>query len=284
MVKNSELSFEGLVVENVPRRLRSLYGRIIDTMPHILNGTDPKTGKQVDLPRDLIDGEKLMIERSYGENEHDRTLLQDNHVVIADCFVGDPSGSGEVLFVRYHASPTVNGLVRSLNPASRSVSGSLPLGENPEQANDIYATIKSQGGVLVFSPEIAQKLRNDIYSNPLKRDEFWEHAANGNLQLAKDYKSMIREKTRRDFSNSMGVYPTGIKGLRPVWVWAVGGSYSDADDFNNLYINYGRLVGVAPEAPGAQKIVPATLEDRIPISLAGKTIEIEGQRYRLEQE
>ncbi|MFH1073303.1 MAG: hypothetical protein V1743_07790 [Nanoarchaeota archaeon] len=282
MVKSSELSFEGLVAENVPRRLRSVgLGRVVDLMPHILNGTDPKTGERVDIGREPIDGKQLMAERVYGPHEKDKARMKDNYVVIADSFIGDPSGSGEVLFVRYHADNTVHDLVRSLHPASNLVSGSLPLAEDPSRASDMYSTIKSRGGVLVFPPDVAQALRNDIYSMPNARREFWERMADGDLKLERDYEAMVQKKTGRPFERIMGVYPAGVKGLRPVWVGSVGGDYSDASGDDPRNDNNARLVGVAPEAQ-AQKIVPATLEDRLP-NLSGRTIEIEGVQYILQK-
>jgi hypothetical protein len=259
MIKSSELSFEELVVENVTRRLRSVGpGRVVDLMPHLLNGTDQWTRAQVDIGREPIDGKHLMAERVYGSHEKDKALLKYQYVIIADSFIGDPSGSGEVLFVRYHADTTVNDLVRSLNPASQLVGWSLPLAGDPSRARDLYATIKSQGGVFVFSPDVAQALRTDMYSLPKIRREFWERMADGDLRLERDYEAMVQKETRRPFGRIMGIYPAGVKGLRPLWISAVGVYDSTAYDANDLGSDGVHLVGVAPEA-----LANAELSDRV---------------------
>ncbi|MFH1073302.1 MAG: hypothetical protein V1743_07785 [Nanoarchaeota archaeon] len=251
MVKSSELSFEGLVVENVPRRFRSVgVGRIVDLMPHILNGTDPSTGAQVDVPRELLDGETLMYERVHGRNEQDMKLFQDNYFVIADVLVGNPDGSGEVVFAKYSASPVVRDLVKSLNPASPLVGWSLQVSQ------DQYQAIREGKNVVIFSPEQAAQLRDNIYTNPdNKRSEYWDVKSGGRPILVRENAELVKSKTGRTFEkNAMGLYIANTQGLRPVWVGSVGDYLSLALDGYTLSSNYARLVGVSAGGAGAENL------------------------------
>ncbi|MFH1917196.1 MAG: hypothetical protein ABIJ21_08105 [Nanoarchaeota archaeon] len=69
--------------------------------------------------------------------------------------------------------------------------------------------------------------------------------------------------------------------------WSLDDVNNRSNAYGNVSVDHssGRLVGVAPEALGAQKnILHATLEDRIPEIRVGQPFKFQGKMYRMEQE
>ncbi|MFH1650241.1 MAG: hypothetical protein ABIA93_06865 [Candidatus Woesearchaeota archaeon] len=237
---------EQVQVSGTRDRLASFFGEVRKELPKLLQDN-----------REPMDGAQLIYGRALGENVTDRMLLRNNYVVIGDVTVLDPAGSDEVLFARYNANPVAKELVKGINPKSKLDDWGL------EVSRDQYHAIREGAGVLVIPPSAARALREDVYANPDGiRAAFWNLASGGDQSALVAYKKMVEDTTGRIFDrNAMGFYPSGRKGLRPVWVWTVGYYYSDATVSYGLDVNLARLVGVAaeplaPEKSGSMLVKP----------------------------
>lgn len=248
---------------DAPRRFLSLEGREIYQMPRLLSGKNEK-GVPVDVPRTPITVKRLLHERVHGTHENDRNLLRNNYVHTGVAVIGNPNCSGEVI-VGLYADPTVRELVHSLNPKSPLIRGSLRV--NTEQ----YQAVKK--GALVLSPDIANALSENAYSEQKAREEFWEYVAERDATLVRDTLALVQEFKGGSMKNRMGLYLTSDPGLRIVCVGPVG-HFSDA--FGSIGVgnggSLGGIVGVAGagDAVVAKKaspgIVRPTLEQTLVIN------------------
>ena len=243
VTKMSNLQFQEPAMD-VPLRLRSFPGRNIDQMPLLLSGKD-KEGEVVDVVRTPTTVKQLLYDRVHGTHENDRTLLRDNHVDTGVALIGDPNGSGEAIIGLY-ADQIVQELVRSLNPESPLKAGSLPVN------TDQYQAVKK--GAFVFSPDVANALRSNAYSEQKTREGFWDYVAEGDASLVRENLALVQEVKGGSMRDRMGLFLTSHPGLRLLCVGSVGLKSSVAGGYLDLGLNNGggRIVGLAAEPLGAR--------------------------------
>lgn len=229
------------------RRFQAFEGQNKLQMQRLITGKDPKTGEQVDVRRELITPAQLFEQRLRGE-EGDKAYLRANYVDTRLCVVPNPDVD-EIKLVHGHP------LIYSLNDKTKLVQGAMPVSQ------DQYQTTNG----LVLTPSEVTEFRNNRYALPKKRKEIFEFAADGNTELATEYREDVCKSLGFDFNNVMGIYLPTTKGLRLLCVGAVDGVRSSA--IGGYYLGYdgnGRLVGVAPEAPNSINVREAPRENGAP--------------------
>lgn len=254
---------------DVPLRLRSFYGRNIDQMPLLLSGKD-KEGEVVDVVRTPITVKQVLYDRVHGTHENDRTLLRDNYVDTGVAVIVDPNGSGEAIIGLY-ADPIVQELVHSLNPESPLKAGSLPVD------TDQYQAVKK--GAFVLSPEVANALRSNPYSEQKTRERFWDYVAEGDASLVRDNLTLVQEVNGGSMKDRMGLYLSSSPGLRLVCVGSVGDVNSSASGDDDLSNMYGRLVGVVAEPLARENLESKVGKSVISALGAGTAFEYNGTIY-----
>ena len=129
----------------------------------------------------------------------------------------------------------------------------------------------------------APEFRRDevILGRPLKKQEAKAHPV---LQVLARDQHLLNEsvdfifseaKTRFDYDENMGVYLADPQPVPTLGSWYVNrlDGRSNAGGYDDLDVDYGRLVGVAPEAP--------SLEDRVEVLSEGQVIKFQGRTYVL---
>ena len=251
VTKMSNLQFRELAVD-VPLRLRSFSGKAIDQMPLLLSGKDEQ-GEVVDVVRKPITVKQVLYDRVHGTHKNDRTLLRENNICTGVAAIVNPNGSGEAIIGLY-ADPIVQELVHSLNPESLKA-GSLPVN------TDQYQAVKK--GAFVLSPDVANALRSNPYSEQKTREGFWDYVAEGDASLVRDNLTLVQAVVGGSMKDRMGLYLSSKPGLRLVSVDFVGHfGYSCAVGINGLSLHSGCLVGVAAE-PLARENLESKVGNRV---------------------
>ncbi|MFA4887075.1 MAG: hypothetical protein WC595_02600 [Candidatus Nanoarchaeia archaeon] len=216
------------------RRFKPFEGANHKRMPELLTGKDAN-GMQVDIPREIISPKQLM-EARLGRigTESDQTYLRTNYVNTNVAVLPDPNGDAVKLVPRHS-------LIYGLNPTSELEDYNLPITKDQFEAAEGF----------VLQPELANTLRKDPYAVSNRRTAVWEFLAEGDTSLRKAYEEDVTKTLEMPFEKVMCVYVPLNKGMR---LLGVDDNYgSDASGYDNLDSSSGRLVGVAPEAQGAQK-------------------------------
>ena len=268
VTKMSNLQFQEPAMD-VPLRLRSFPGRNIDQMPLLLSGKD-KEGEVVDVVRTPTTVKQLLYDRVHGTHENDRTLLRDNYVDTGVAVIVDPNGSREAIIGLY-TDPIVQELVHSLNPESPLKAGSLPVN------TDQYQAVKK--GAFVLSPDVANALRSNAYSEQKTREGFWDYVAEGDASLVRDNLTLVQEVKGGSMKDRMGLYLNSNPGLRLVCVGSVGNNDSCADGNGNLIDYIGRLVGVAAEPLARENLESKVGKSVVSALGAGTAFEYNGTIY-----
>jgi len=208
---------------------------------HVLQVFDGKPNYS--MPEIIASGRKPLdfkgfMTRRLGDTS-DAQTLRDNYFTTSSPVFVDPAGSGEVVIASYKNNETARNLVNSLNPDSNIKNYSLVV------SKDVYESIKEQESMIIPG-NVAEALRNDIYSKKKTRAEFWEFQAEGDKKLNEDYGSMVDKMTDKSFSKNRGLWLPNTEGMRFFWLESVGGNDSDAGGINDFIDNLGgRLVGVS---------------------------------------
>tara|TARA_Y100000034_G_scaffold37913_2_gene46569 strand:+ start:992 stop:1816 length:825 start_codon:yes stop_codon:yes gene_type:complete len=258
-----EIQFQEETELKIPckiRRLRSFEGKSINNIVMLLNGTNEK-GKIVDVKRNLVTPKFLLNERVYGKNYHDRILLQDKNIDTACGVVVDPEGSGEVVLGLY-SDPIVKELINSLNPNSDLKNNSLVI------SRDYYQAIKKNG--FVFSPDIANNLRANAYSENKARQAAWEYVIEGESKLFKDYVKLVIEKLNEIYrsafilpnkydsnTNCLGWSLSQDSGLKLLGVGSIIHCFSsdaNSHDLGELNSIISRIIGIAYDDYDSQNV------------------------------
>lgn len=193
-----------------------------------------------ELPKLLASGRKPLdmkgfMQRRLGESS-DAQILKDNYFTTVSPLFVDPAGSGEVTIASYKNNEEARNLVNSLNPDSNIKNYSLVI------SKDIYESIKEQESMIIPG-DVANALRNDVYSNKKTRAQFWEFQAEGDETLSKEYGSMVDKTTGRSFAKNRGLWLPNTEGMRLFWLGSVGGgSYAGGGSVDG---DSGRLGGVS---------------------------------------
>ena len=219
------------------RRFKPFEGANHNRMPELLTGKDA-SGMQVDVPRELI-SPKMLMEARLGRTgtQADQAYLRSVYVDTNVAVLPDPK-SDAVKLVPKHS------LTYGLNPKSELKDYNLPITKDQFEAAEGF----------VLQPEAANALRKDPYAVSNRRTAVWEFLAEGDTPLRTAYQEDVTKTLEMPFEKVMGVYVPSNKGMRLLSVGSVVvsvRSYAVGDI--DLGYSVGRLVGVAPEAQGAQK-------------------------------
>ena len=230
------------------RRFQPFEGSNAKLMNRLLTGRDLESGIRVDVTRLPISPKQLMEARlGRIESDSDTAYLRSRYVNTSTAVISDPDSDAVVI------SPD-NFLIYKLTPETRLVNSNLPI--TPTQ----YA--QSQGFRL--TADQVRTLRDNAYNLPKLRRQFWEEcAAEGDTKLAVDYIGDVERTTGLNFNeNAMGLYVPSSKGLRLLGVNSVdGNNRSNANGYDDLGDDYGRLVGVAAEPQFVAQKMGISLEE-----------------------
>ena len=255
--------------ERVPEPHRDFYGQPIVQMPLLVSGKDEK-GNVVDVPRDPASF-AYVLERRMEAPTDVRKTWQDNYFFTGD---GSTAGIGGDHLIVLDASA-----LREITPKSDLYRGALIL---PASA---WHELKEQKDKVVYlTAEEAGEAHGRGY---VKKNGVWTPA---NITVAKvwntlsrgrdltSYIQLVHESSpRRDSLLNVYLNQTTKDGNPTMrsWVACITVNNSIADGDNDLYYNFGRLVGVAPEAHVARE---KALEARVQYALeTGKAFEFNGR-------
>ena len=230
---------------------QEFYGPVVKQMPLLVSGENKK-GDVVDVPRDPASF-AYTIERRETAPKDVRRAWQNNYVFTGDAVSRGVDGS----LVSTWDSP----ILRTVNPESTLVRGALKL--STIQWKELQA---QKEGVLYLSAEQVAEVRGKGY---VKKEgvwtpentsvaKVWEHLSRG--RDLNGYVKMVADAMPGD-EQIMKVYldqaQLGLPNLRS-WVAYRFDYLSQAYGNGYLLNDYGRLVGVAPEAQVAK-----ALEERV---------------------
>jgi len=238
MADQQEMEMVTHVVRTQLRKYQDFYGSNKASMQRLITGQD-KDGNQIDVPRELITPNQLITVRLHGK-AGDKKEYRGKYVDTDLAVIPNPSGD-EIKFVHRHP------LVRTLNKDTKLANGAMPITQDHYDDNDGF----------VLTGDQAKQLRENPYALPDIRRDCWKFAL-GDEDLMKDYEADICDSLSLDFNEVMGLYVPSTAGLRLLCVGSVGDfdrSFADGDDYLG---GFGRLVGVARDAPeeplrGAQR-------------------------------
>ena len=228
-----------LQLNNPVNVYKEFFGRNIDKMPELVaSGLTPMTFADVMKRRlEVLGGDKNVAD-AWWNNYFDTTDIVAYH----------PDGRVKIVLDSQSA--------REINPKSTVRNGAVVL-----PSTDVYEQLSGQE----FSKEEVEKYAKSesltlkqVLSNPI-----WAALAK-DTKLHEEYaKATFKEaKQQYGYDKNMGVYLSGFKEVPNFRLWLSDrlGNLSDANGNSSLDNSSGRLVGVAPEAHGAEKIAMPTLE------------------------
>jgi hypothetical protein len=186
----TKLEFQEPSIE-VPLKLKSFYGRVIDQMPLLLSGKN-ENGEIVDVERKVITPKQVLEWRVKGKNIIDRNLLGENEISTGSVVLVNPNGSGETI-VGLYSNPLVKELVHSLNPKSKITRGSknYSLNGSLRVNSDTYYTIRNDA--YIIQPTAANNLRKSKYGEKRVTRGILEYLAEGDQKLLKENLELMRE-------------------------------------------------------------------------------------------
>ena len=166
-----------------------------------------------------------------------KTNWIDNYFDTGDAVVYHPDGRAKIVL----DSQTL----REMTPESQRNSGALILSE------DVYKTLQGEE----FEKGKLGKTGEGMSKTDVKAHPVWKVLAREQT-LLDDYTDFIfaEGNQRFKYDNAMGVYPSSCGGDKPeMRAWCVNrlGYGSGAVGWDDLVSDYGRLVGIAPEALSA---------------------------------
>ena len=211
-----------------PEAYKEFYGRNVEQMPKLVaEGRVPMNASQLMQRR---------LDYRNGPAEV-KTAWMDNYFDTGDAVVYHPNGDVKIVL----DSQTL----REMTPESQRNGGALVLGE------DVYKALQGE----VFKKGKLGKVNDSMSREDVKAHPVWKVLARDQA-LLNDYADLIfaEGKERFGYDTAMGVYPTSCGGDKPeMRAWYVMRLVyrSDANCWYDLDLDYGRLVGIAPEALGA---------------------------------
>ena len=215
-------------------------GRNVDKMPELIaKGMKPLSASGLMQRR---------LQAQYG-SESVRNSLMNNYHDTGDGIAYHPDGRIKIV---PDASP-----LREMNSKSNLVNGALVLPDG------MYEKLEGHE----FTRKDIQKYVGDaITSKEAKSNPLWQALAR-DPKLLNEYVDLIftQAKQQFDYDKNMGVYVSDAPESPAMRLWCVWELRirSVAYGWDVLGDSYGRLVGVAPEAQGAQKNAARTLEEAV---------------------
>jgi hypothetical protein len=218
---------------------KEFYGRNTEQMPKLIaDGRVPMNVPQLMQRR-------LEVRKGPGEV---KTAWVDNYFDTSDLPIYHPNGDLKIVYTTNNdGSLTSEGriLLPMITPESQRNGGALVLSE------DVYKALEGE----VFKKGKLGKTGDSMSKADVKADPVWKVLARDQA-LLNDYTDFIfaEGKERFGYGTAMGVYLGSCGGDKPeMRAWYVRGlDYrSDASGWDGLDVDYGRLVGIAPEALGA---------------------------------
>ena len=178
-----------------------------------------------------------------GDSGEVRSYWTDNYFNTGDAILRNPQGDVKIALDSQ--------MLWSINPNTRLQSGAVPL------TNDQWEEITGDNVMLVPAKK-AKKLDEKMYSRESVKDsEEWNFLARDNNRLETYADEFFPEmKQRFGYDEAMGLYLSSTQDtpiMRSVFLGRLD-SRSSADGWLDLDPDYGRLVGVAPEAQNAPSI------------------------------
>ncbi len=218
---------------------RQFFGRMIDTMPLLINGTDKK-GKKVDIPRTPVSFTYVLERQQTAPDDNVRGEWLNHYIFTGDLVA--TGVDGDILSV--WDSP----LLRSLTSESKLNNGALIL--STTQWNELKA--QKEGTLYLTAEQAAQVhqqgfVKQEGIWTPSNKEvaRVWDHLGRG--QDLTSYATIVGGATRS--KNIMNVYLDASARQLPTgraWVVVRGAGCSSADGDYKLDSNVGRIVGVAP--------------------------------------
>ncbi len=212
-----------------PRIHQTYEGRNTEQMPKLLaDGKEPMNVAHLAEQRIYVRGKGIP------KVQHDEWW--NNYFDNADMFLRLPDGRGKV--VPYSAQ-VLNFLRENLKPDTKLVDYALPLPDGFFEAMD---------GLLLTSGQI-EKLHTKGYSvKEAKDSDVWK-TLTGTQKRLNHYVDAVAAETGRT-EDLMNTYFGPVSKVPTGRLWYVNNRNGDSDAYGNcdLTNDYGRLVGVAPEA------------------------------------
>jgi len=235
---------------------REFYDRNVGQMPKLIaDGRVPMNVAQLMQRRLDVRNSDADVKGSY----------LDNYFDTGDAVAYHPDGRIKIVL----DSQTLRGI----NPESKLINGALVLTEDDYNALQGEELKKEKFGKINES-----LLRKEVKSHPV-----WKILAREQA-LLDDYVDYIfaEGKQRFNYDTTMGIYLISAQGSTPdLRAWCVSrlGLRSDADGRNLFGDDYGRFLGVAPEALnaktfGVQNVRKYTMDDLQSFDSAMKGLEV----------
>jgi hypothetical protein len=233
---------------------QEFYGRNVDEMPKIIaDGRVPMNVSQLMQRRLDVRNSDAEVRSSY----------LDNYFDMGDAIAYHPDGRAKLVL----DSQTL----RDMTPESPRSDGALVLTE------DAYNALPGEE----FKKGKLGKTESPLSRKDVKAHPVWKALARSQ-GLLKDYADYIfaEGKQRFDYDDAMGVYPDSAGDVPKMRAWIVDwlGGGSAALGRGALDFDYGRFVGLAPEAlsapgSGASNIKAYTIADLQAVDKALKDLE-----------
>ena len=223
------------------------HPRYIDQMPALIaEGRVPMSVSDLMQRRREV-SEKDQRTGIYKFSDAVRSAWNDYDFDTGDAVAYHPDGNIKIVL---DAQP-----LREINPKSKLNNGALALPDG------MYETLK---GAEFTREQIKNYVGKQLTSAGTKSNPFWQALVRDPDLLNSTVDSIFAQtKERFSYNENMGLYVMDKPKSPELRSWIVGrleyGSFADGGD--HLGIVIGRLVGVAPEARGAQK--SASLEQRV---------------------
>ncbi len=234
---------------------KEFYGRNTEQMPKLVaDGRVPMNAAQLMQRRLDVRNSDAKVKSSYMDNWFDT----------GDGVVYHPDGRVKIVLDSQH--------LRDMTPESPRNGGALVL--TPEQYDAMDGEEFKKGKLGKVNERLS---RADTKAHPV-----WKVLARDQA-LLNDYTDYIfaEGKERFGYDTAMGIYPSSANGETPemrAWYVSRLGISSYASDRNVLDYDYGRLLGIAPEAlsasgKGASNIKAYTMADLQAVDKAIKGLE-----------
>ena len=221
---------------------QEFYGRNTEQMPMLI-----KSGRVPMSAAGLMDRRLEVRDERFSQKV--RSDWHDNYFDTGDGILYHPDGKIKVV-------PDAQKL-RDINPQSRLSDGALVLPAGAYEAAQVTEFTKE---------DLRKIIKDSLTREGAKSNPVWQALARDQNRL-NAYVDFVFDETQKRFGydQNMGLYVRSAQKeptARLVYVNRLG-SGSDAGGRDRLGYSNGRLVGVAPEAPVAQKPSAQTLEQRV---------------------
>ena len=221
---------------------QEFYGRNTEQMPMLI-----KSGRVPMSAAGLMDRRLEVRDERFSQKV--RSDWHDNYFDTGDGILYHPDGKIKVV-------PDAQKL-REINPQSRLSDGALVPPAGAYEATQ---------GAEFTKEDLKRIIKDSLTRDEAKSNPVWQALA-GDQNRLNAYVDFVFDETQKRFGydQNMGLYVRSAQKeptARLVYVSGLGGR-SFASGWLRLDGNVGRLVGVAPEAPVAQKPSAQTLEQRV---------------------